>query len=77
MNFLNSEDKAFGPEFRPFLPFFDPKNAGPSTGLFVYLNPHHKSNSDSKEMIKAATKEKPTSSENLKKLNEQLKQKKR
>lgn len=77
MNFLNSEDKAMGPEFKPFLPFFDPKNADRSTGLFVYLNPDHKSKSDSKELSKSATKEKPTSSENLKKLNEQLKQKKR
>lgn len=73
---LESEDKSFGPEFRPFMPFFDPKNATPGTGLFVYLNPDtHKTSleSSSKKMSKPA--KKSSSFENLKKLNEQLKQK--
>ena len=37
--YLESEDKSFGPEFSPFLPFFDPQNVTDNSGLFVYLNP--------------------------------------
>ena len=76
MDYLESEDKSFGPEFSPFLPFFDPQNASQTSGLYVYLNPKGSAAVNSSE-TPAVRAEPKGSFDNLKKLNDQLKNKKR
>lgn len=77
---LESDHKDFGPEFRPFLPFFDPRNVDASSGLFVFLDPLRASSSAGTSAPSDQAKAEPKDSgsfDNLQKLNEQLKKNKR
>lgn len=74
LQFLEAEDKNFGADFRPFLPFFDPSNISEDSALFVYLAPRPKGVSPVETPAKQSAE---GSFENLRKLNDQLKNKRK